>query len=160
MKGRAAGGNHMPCAGWPGVHLQAGTEPKTRAAVATDKTGWMWAVTEEDCWHPGLAGCLQGKPKERQGAQRYWDKVSGSVRWGENVEKEVMRALNMMNVKAVMMYFSLSHENTPCSPKETLVIISKLEKRKCYPIFSSFKCHHLYRFGELSRFPFMCSFSL
>lgn len=90
--------------------------------------------------------------------------ILGQSVWVSEMRRECGKrsnaGLNMMNVKAVMMYFSLSHGNTPCSPKETLVTISKLEKRKCYPIFSSFKCHHLYRFGELSLFSFMCSFSL
>ena len=34
----------------------------------------------------GLARCLQGKPKERQGGIDY-SKVTGTVRPGENVEK-------------------------------------------------------------------------
>lgn len=78
-------------------------------------------VTEEDAAAQGwLDACKEARGKA--GAQRYWDK-SAWVSEMRECGKRSNVGLNMMNVKAVMMYFSLSHGNTPYSPKETLVII-------------------------------------
>lgn len=69
MKAELEEGNLMQCARWPGVHREAGTEPRARAAMAVDRRDRCDPLPGKTVRTQEPAGWLQGKPKERQGAQ-------------------------------------------------------------------------------------------